>query len=195
MKINKKIFVLVFTAILCLLFTACSSFKKGSVYSGNGYFSGNLKFDIPNKGSVTIEHDDSESYATYTKEGDIITIVYSDGDSETFTIFENYLINNEAIETGDSSFSYSVQKITIKENKIEGEWNYRYGIDDDTTFNITFKSDGTYNHYVGDTWGVPQYEEGDYKIEGNLLTVDDAKYLIYNDTLISIDDIYTKSGK
>ena len=196
MKINKKIFAFVFTTILCLFLIGCSSFKKGSVYSGNAYFLGSLKFDTPNKGSVTIERDGDELYATYTKTGDIITIVYGNGDSETFTIFENYLINNEAIETGDSSFSYSVQKITVKDSTIKGEWSYRYfDTDGATTYNIKFESDGTYNHYVGDTWGVPQYEEGNYKVEGNLLTVDDDKYLIYNGTLITIDDTYTKSGR
>lgn len=189
-----KILCFGLVVVLCLSLIGCSGFKKGSTYAPCGVQPDTFTFDSPNDGAVTIKYKNKDSidYANYSKEDDTINIDYRNGMKNSYLIFDNYLIEKEAISKGRSSFDYAIQNLKIEGDKIEGTWEYRY-FNDSETFKVEFKKDGTYHAYVGKTWGVPQYKDGTYKIENGLLDYNEEKYLVYENNVIHMNDIYVKA--
>ena len=189
-----KILSLGLVVVLCLSLIGCSVFKKGSTYAPCGVQPDTFTFDSPNDGAVTIEYKnrDNIDYANYSKEEDTINIDHRNGTKKSYLIFNNYLIEKEAISKGSSSFDYATQNLKIDGNKIEGTWEYKYSHGNET-YKVEFKTDGTYHAYVGKTWGVPQYKDGTYKIEDGFLDYNERKYLIYENNVIDMDDIYVKA--
>lgn len=190
-----KILCLCLVVVLCLSLIGCSGFKKGSTYAPCGDQPYTFTFDSPNDSGVTIKHKNKDDigYANYSKEDDTINIDYRNGIKNSYLIFNNYLIEKEAISKGASSFDYAIQNLKIDGDKIEGTWEYRY-FNDSETFKVEFKEDGTYHAYVGKTWGVPQYKDGTYKIEDGFLDYNEEKYLIYENNVIDLNYIYFKVG-